>query len=55
MSYFEGFSVNASRGEFVFLQVDPFQVRNSIKGFCRDAADAVACRSEEVQAVDIEP
>lgn len=51
MTYFEGFSVNASRSKFVFLQVDPLQVRNSIKGICWDAADAVACRSEQVQLI----
>lgn len=47
MSYFEGFSTDASRGEFVLLQVDPLQVGDAIKGFCWDAADGVACRSEE--------
>lgn len=47
MSYSEGFSINAGRGEFVFLQVDPFQVGDTIEGFCWDAADVVACRSEE--------
>lgn len=47
LSYFKGFSIDAGRGEFVFLQVDPFQVGNAIKGFSWDAADAVSCRLEE--------
>lgn len=54
MSYSEGFSINAGRGEFVFLQVDPFQVGDTIEGFCWDAADVVACRSEEFQLVETE-
>lgn len=45
-SYFEGFSIDAGRSESVFLEVDPFQVGDTIEGFCRDAADVVACRSE---------
>lgn len=47
MSYFKGFSIDAGRGEFVFLQVDPFQVGDAIKGFSWDAADVVSCRLED--------
>lgn len=51
MSYFEGFSINASRGEFVFLEVNPFQVGDAVEGFGWDATDVVACRSQELQSV----
>lgn len=48
-SYFKGFSVDALRGEFVLLQVDPFQVGDAIEGSRRDAADVIPCRSEKCQ------
>lgn len=48
MSYFEGFTINARRSEFVFLEVDPFQVGDAVESFCWDAADVVACRSVSV-------
>lgn len=53
MSHFEGFIVNAGRGQLVFLQVDPFQVGDAIEGFCWNAADVVAL-SEKFQSINIE-
>lgn len=50
MSYFEGFSIDVGGGQFVFLQVDPFQVGDAIEGLGWDAADVVTCGSEELQS-----
>lgn len=51
MSYSKGFIIDGGRGEFVFLEVDPFQVGDAVKGSCWDAANVVSCRSEQFQSV----
>lgn len=50
MSYHEGFGINPSRRQLVLLQVDPFQVGNTVEGSCWDAADVVPCRLEQFQS-----
>ena len=51
LTHFEDFDTNASRGEFIFLQVDPLQVGDPVEGLGWDAADVVACTFDELQSV----